>query len=397
MDDKALSFGLTIDEDACNKCSLCVYSCPFEAISVRRIDGKHRIEVEEDKCRLCGLCYSVCPSRAIKIAYYGLEELFEQARKLCVNTGERSLAIACRGSNPTDVIIVNRIGSEMPLISIPCVGRIPLEFYVKLLAGGVVEKLYLLPCEEGFCRLKEGGKISFLRLNHALGILEGIGADGKSMSVIKSVNRAKVNEQRCIGCGNCAHYCPYEAVGIKSPGIASIDEEKCRGCGICLAHCPSFAITLEGYEHERLSEILSKVAEKAKTAGGAEPPIAVFYCQWAYIPKPPRNGGAGICFIELPCAGRVDPLHVIQALNLGFRGVLILACRQDACSFNEAGARRAEEDVKSLKRLLSQLKLEERVNIAFVSQNYPGEADEAISSFISKNFSQRWKHDSGEA
>ena len=249
------------------------------------------------------------------------------------------------------------------------------------MADGVVERLHVLPCEEEFCRLKEGGRVSFLRVDYLKDLLGELGVNGELLKVVKSANKAKVDEAKCVGCGNCVHYCPYEAASLRSPGIASIDEEKCMGCGICLAHCPNFAITLEGYEHESLNETLAKLAEKARVGGK---PIAVFYCQWAYTPKPSEGDGSNICFIELPCAGRVDPLHIVQALNMGFEAVLVLACKHELCNFEEAGAKRAEENLKILKKLLDQLGLGEKVEIAFVSPKYPGEADQALSNFVGK-------------
>lgn len=382
---KALPFGLTVDDKTCSTCSLCVYACPFEAIAVRQLNEERKIDVDESKCRFCGLCYSLCPLEAIKITYYDFKELAEQAKRLCAEAGTGSLIIACKGSNPTDKVISSRIGNrKLPVLKIPCVGRIALDFYAELLADGTVESLYVLPCEENFCRLKEGGRMSFLRVDYLRDLLGELGTDSKNLNVIKGANKAKVDEFKCVGCGNCAHYCPYEAASVRSPGIASIDEEKCMGCGICLAYCPNFAITLEGYEHENLTETLIKLAEKVKTIGKAEAPIAIFYCQWACTPKPPEGNGLNLCFIELPCAGRVDPLHILQALNLGFQGVLVLACKQDQCNFKEAGARRAEENLTILKKLLGQLGLEEKVEIAFVSAKYQGEADQALSSFIDK-------------
>ena len=376
-DSEPLAFGLTIDNDTCSTCSLCVYACPFEAISVRQLNEERKVEVDEAKCRFCGVCYSLCPLEAIKITYYDMEGLLKQAEKLCTEAGSKSLIVACKGSNPTDKIIASRVGGEkLPVLKVPCVGRVPLDFYARLLAEGAVEKLYVLPCDEEFCRLKEGGRISFLRVDYLQSLLEELGA-GRLLTVVKGSNKARVDEAKCLGCGNCVHYCPYEAASLRSPGIASIDEEKCMGCGICLAYCPNFAITLEGYEHESLSETLRRLA-------GGKASILVFYCQWAYTPETSSENGSNLCFIELPCAGRVDPLHILQALNLGFKGVLILACKQELCNFEEAGARKVEENLKNLKKLLGQLGLEGKVEIAFVSPKYPGEAGQALSNFISK-------------
>lgn len=41
----------------------------------------------------------------------------------------------------------------------------------------------------------------------------------------------------CLGFGNCAIACPFDAIEIKD-GIAVVNEEKCRACGLCIKKCP---------------------------------------------------------------------------------------------------------------------------------------------------------------
>jgi NAD-dependent dihydropyrimidine dehydrogenase PreA subunit len=45
---------------------------------------------------------------------------------------------------------------------------------------------------------------------------------------------------KCVGCGQCAAYCPNDAIIVF--GRASMNE-KCVECGICLDYCPVFAIS----------------------------------------------------------------------------------------------------------------------------------------------------------
>jgi coenzyme F420-reducing hydrogenase delta subunit len=37
--------------------------------------------------------------------------------------------------------------------------------------------------------------------------------------------------------------------------------------------------------------------------------------------------------VSLPCSGRVDVLHLLQALNAGADGVLVMGCYEDSCEF----------------------------------------------------------------
>ena len=37
-----------------------------------------------------------------------------------------------------------------------------------------------------------------------------------------------VDEEKCVGCGNCACYCPADA--LHTWGVVSIDQEKCTDC-----------------------------------------------------------------------------------------------------------------------------------------------------------------------
>ncbi len=50
----------------------------------------------------------------------------------------------------------------------------------------------------------------------------------------------KVN-QKCVGCGQCAAYCPYDAIVVF--GRAEMGE-KCIDCGRCARYCPVCAISV---------------------------------------------------------------------------------------------------------------------------------------------------------
>jgi ferredoxin len=54
---------------------------------------------------------------------------------------------------------------------------------------------------------------------------------------------ARLDEDLCIGCGNCADACPFGAIMLKNSRI-SIIEDMCMGCGVCTTVCSEGGLSL---------------------------------------------------------------------------------------------------------------------------------------------------------
>jgi len=54
---------------------------------------------------------------------------------------------------------------------------------------------------------------------------------------------SSVDQELCIGCGDCSEYCQFSAIAIDN-GYAIVDQASCMGCGVCASHCDQDAITL---------------------------------------------------------------------------------------------------------------------------------------------------------
>ncbi|MBD3225493.1 MAG: 4Fe-4S ferredoxin [Caldithrix sp.] len=54
----------------------------------------------------------------------------------------------------------------------------------------------------------------------------------------------RVEGERCVACGTCVEYCPFDALKLSDDALI-VDDERCMGCGICVSCCEHDAHTLE--------------------------------------------------------------------------------------------------------------------------------------------------------
>ena len=58
----------------------------------------------------------------------------------------------------------------------------------------------------------------------------------------------RVNEEECMGCGDCLERCWMKALTLEGDVVTS-DPLRCIGCGLCISVCPTGALTLEHRDH----------------------------------------------------------------------------------------------------------------------------------------------------
>jgi Na+-translocating ferredoxin:NAD+ oxidoreductase RNF subunit RnfB len=76
------------------------------------------------------------------------------------------------------------------------------------------------------------------------GILRAVNDLGLAEGPQRSNYRAVLQEENCVGCGDCVERCQVHAITQDPNGIAIIGRERCIGCGLCVTRCPSDAIEL---------------------------------------------------------------------------------------------------------------------------------------------------------
>lgn len=399
MSNQEFELGVKIDKDTCSRCAVCVSLCPYEAIEEKFTDKKlEEVYINSEKCQACGICSSACPSSAIETVYYKSKSLVEYADKLIQKTGTSNLVVACKGNGPSTEEIAKlpfvRMMDSYVTLRVPCLGRVSPESMIQI-AASKINRLVFVPCEEEHCRFKDGSKMAVRRILLIQTMLKQLGYAPNTFAIEENSVKAEIDSSNCITCLNCWYACKYDAIKIEGNNTPTVDPEKCAGCGVCVGLCPALTIHMKGFDY---SQILDTINEKAKEIQtfkleGKSPNILVMYCQWCNFPEltansenaitQKREGDGSVTYIALPCVGRLDPLHVVQALYAGFDGILAVGCKKDNCKMEKIkGNDKAETRITNLKTLLKQINLDGKINIDFVRPEYLNEFSNCLNSFI---------------
>jgi F420-non-reducing hydrogenase iron-sulfur subunit len=105
--------------------------------------------------------------------------------------------------------------------------------------------------------------------------------------------------------------------------------------------------------------------------------LALFYCR-----NVPESGekdrqalekacGEAISFFPMPCSGRVEPVHLMRALEEFADAAYVIACPEGACR-NFEGNLRATKRIERAKSIIESIGLErERVGLVVCSKDNP--------------------------
>ena len=115
------------------------------------------------------------------------------------------------------------------------------------------------------------------------------------------------------------------------------------------------------------------ISENNGNEPGWEPKIVAFLCNWCSYAGADLAGISrmqyppNIRVIRVPCSGRINPLFIVKALQLGADGVLISGCHPGDCHYL-SGNYSARRKFALLKNFLEYLGIEpERVRFSWVS------------------------------
>ena len=189
-----------------------------------------------------------------------------------------------------------------------------------------------------------------------------------------------------MGCDKCIFICPYEALEFESFATPKVNEEKCVGCGACQLVCPHHAIQVKGFEFEnvvnRYGDSIAKL--KARSPG---PAVLAFVCQWSNFSAldDPNSifAGKNVLTLEVPCFKSLDPVHIVNALNCGFDGVMAVVCSSQDCKLQE-GRVTAERNLGVLLNVLKKKNLLNRFELYEESPRCADEFNQKLDAFYKK-------------
>jgi len=212
------------------------------------------------------------------------------------------------------------------------------------------------------------------------------------------ISPAEASRSTCASCGLCVQACPYQAIkltptwvqGRREMLVPMVDGILCHECGICTAICPVSAITVpasvraarpgepgrDGFGDQAILAELKQLAygsgARREDASGHETTIVAFLCEWCLYSRLDQADIArveqqsGIQVVRLPCLGRMDPWHILTALQDGVDGVLVVGCELGNCHYRH-GNFLAENKITVLKAVLQAAGQSQRVRFAHVS------------------------------
>src|SRR3990172_11943255 len=97
--------------------------------------------------------------------------------------------------------------------------------------------------------------------------------------------------------------------------------------------------------------------------------------------------GERIRFFPLPCSGRIDPLHLMRALESGADKVYVVTCPEGACHYREGNVR-AKKRIVYTQGLIEEIGLErERLELIVTSAGNPETIDDLARGLLAREAS----------
>ena len=165
-------------------------------------------------------------------------------------------------------------------------------------------------------------------------------------------NGAELIEEKCIACLTCVRVCPYGVPVVQAAGKVDIRVDQCQACGICVGECPANAIAfrMPGVED---------IPQRIEAAMAGRRKELVFFCSYDTVFL---QGQVASGMIGIPCLGKIDIKHLLQAVGLGAERVFLVGCADADCPYQHTLVW-AQRRVDTANSLLKAAGLGERIRL----------------------------------
>ncbi len=149
------------------------------------------------------------------------------------------------------------------------------------------------------------------------------------------LEKVAYDKGHCAACLNCVRVCPHGAIEPieDTQHRMQVLDSACWQCGICTSVCPGLAL-----EHGsmRFGQMHAVLAEATRTLAGRAPIIG-FACHQSAVAAADSAMRQGLSLprdlllIDVPCAGLISDRILLDAIEQGARGAVVLGCHHDNC------------------------------------------------------------------
>ena len=174
-------------DELCVNCLTCVRICPYD---VPVINEEGTVTIRNEHCQACGLCMGICPVYAIKFRSSYVDEAadaIEPTVKELVskrNGDPAILAITCAYGAFALPEFLNKEHKNTAVVRYPCVGKVDSQHLLKAIEEGA-DGVVVIGCSESDkykCQYKEISQWAEKRVNHACNLMESIGLERQKIS-----------------------------------------------------------------------------------------------------------------------------------------------------------------------------------------------------------------------
>jgi heterodisulfide reductase subunit A-like polyferredoxin/coenzyme F420-reducing hydrogenase delta subunit len=199
----------------------------------------------------------------------------------------------------------------------------------------------------------------------------------------------QVEAEKCAVCLTCYRSCPHRAIEIIHDeslnnmyhSAARMHPLACRRCGTCAAECPGKAIQLPLYTDQ---EILTKTKKPPTLVAFACENSGALAAELAQKLDSQLQEKLRLQVVRVPCAGKVDVIYLLKALERGADGVLVFGCHQENCKYIW-GNKRAIKRKEQVRRLLEDIGIEgDRVEFVHIAANQGNQFYDAVKVMADK-------------